>query len=218
LDKLNQLDALQNDTDISNLLNTALEDIIFMFTKVSESELVIADELKNELRRTREELLNNFDQKEPQFISLSEELDRIFRNKNLDEVSQEAMKTNIILLKAIFDKAKELNRKNDLLKAKYEQDEKYVRIHKRLVEKGSLSVKEMQLYEALQSIKLAADEQLIHNSRIMENESYFGDFLMQLLVIELRENRNVKMDITTAKSINTLIVNEYLNQFNGHTA
>jgi type I restriction enzyme, R subunit len=218
LDKLNQLDALQNDTDISNLLNTALEDIIFMFTKVSESELVIADELKNQLRRTREELLNNFDQKEPLFISLSEELDRIFRNKNLDEVSQEAMKANIILLKAIFDKAKELNRKNDLLKAKYEQDEKYVRIHKRLVEKGSLSVKEMQLYEALQSIKLAADEQLIHNSRIMENESYFGDFLMQLLVIELRENRNVKMDITTAKSINTLIVNEYLNQFNGHTA
>ena len=218
LDKLNQLDALHNDADTTNLLNSALEDIIFMFTKVSESELVIADELKNQLRRTREELLNNFDEKDPQFISLREELERIFKKKNLDEVSQEEMKENIILLKAIFEKAKELNRKNDLLKAKYEQDEKYVRIHKRLIEKGSLTVKEMQLFEALQSIKQAADEQLIHNSRIMENESYFGDFLMQLLVTELKDNRNMKMEYTTAKSINTLIVNEYLNQFNGHTA
>lgn len=216
LDKLNQLDALHNDTDTTNLLNSALEDIIFMFTKVSESELVIADELKNQLRRTREELLNNFDEKDPQFISLREELERIFKKKNLDEVSQSEMKENIILLKAIFDKAKEINRKNDLLKAKYEQDEKYVRIHKRLIEKGSLTVKEMQMFEALQSIKKAADEQLIHNSRIMENESYFGEYLMQLLVTELKDNRNMKMEYATAKSINTLIVNEYLNQFNGH--
>lgn len=218
IDKLNQLDALQNDADTTSLLNTALEDIIFMFTKVSENELVIADELKNELRRTREELLNNFDEKDPQFISLKEELERIFKKKNLDEVSQEQMKENIILLRAIFDKAKELNRKNNLLKAKYEQDEKYVRIHKRLLEKGTLTVKEMQLYEALQSIKQSTDEQLIRNSRIMENESYFGDYLMQLLVTELKDNRNMKMDFATAQSINSLIVNEYLTQFHGKRA
>lgn len=218
LDKLNQLDALQNDADTTNLLNTALEDIIFVFTKVSESELVIADELKNQLRRTREELLNNFDTHDPQFISLKEELERIFKKKNLDEVTQEEMKENIILLKAIYDKVKELNRKNDLLKAKYENDEKYVRIHKRLMEKGSLSIKEMQLYEALQSIKQLTDEQLIRNNRIMENESYFGDYLLQLLVTELKENRNMKLDFATAKSINTLIVNEYLNQFYGNRA
>lgn len=218
INKLNQLDALQNDADTTSLLNTALEDIIFLFTKVSESELVIADELKNQLRRTREELLNNFDEKDPAFISLKEELERIFKKKNLDEVSQEQMKENIVLLTAIFEKAKELNRKNNLLKAKYEQDEKYVRIHKRLLEKGSLSVKEIQLFEALQSIKQAADDQLIHNSRIMENESYFGDFLLQLLVTELKDNRNMKMDFSTAKSINTLIVNEYLNQFYGNRA
>ena len=218
LDKLNQLDALQNDGEATNLLNTALEDIIFMFTKVSESELIIADVLKNQLRRTREELLNNFDPRDPQFISLKDELERLFKKKNLEEVSQEEMKNNIILLKAIYDKAKEINRKNDLLKAKYNHDEKYVRIHKRLVEKGSLTLKETQLYEALQSIKLHADEQLIRNSRIMDNESYFGEFLMQLLVMELKENRNMKMEFATAQSINSLIVNEYLNQYYGNKA
>ncbi|CAN5676296.1 DEAD/DEAH box helicase family protein [soil metagenome] len=218
LDKLNQLDALQNDADSSNLINTALEDIIFMFTKISESELVIADELKNQLRKTREALQHNFDQVDPHFISLKEELERIFKKKNLDEVTQEEMKENIILLKAMYDKVKELNRKNDLLKAKYEQDEKYVRIHKRLLEKGTLSLKEMQLYEALQNIKKVADEQLLRNNRLLETESYFGDYLMQLVVKELKQERKMDLDFATTKSINNLIVNEYLDQYNGRKA
>ncbi len=35
----------------------------------------------------------------------------------------------------IYEKGKELERKNQLLKAKYENDEKYSRLHKRLMEK-----------------------------------------------------------------------------------
>ncbi len=213
--KLNQIDALQNDTDATNLINAALEDIIFMFTKVSESELVIADELRAQLRQTREAILHNFDQDDPKLISLKEELERIFKNKHLNEVSQEKMKENIILLKAIYDKVKELNRKNDLLSAKYDQDQKYVRIHKRLIEKGNLSLKEMQIHEALQAIKKSTDEQLVRNGRLTEQESYFNDYLMQLVVKELKDERKINLNFATAKSINSLIVNEYLNQFNG---
>jgi type I restriction enzyme R subunit len=218
LDKLNQLDALQNDTDTTNLINTALEDVIFMFTKMSEEELVIADELKQQLARTRESILNNFDPNDPQLISLREELERIFKKKNLAEVSQEQMKENIVLLRAIYNKVKELNRVNDLLKAKYEQDEKYVRVHKRLMEKGSLSVKEMQLFEALQSIKRSTDDQLMRNHRILENESYFSDFVMQLLIKEMIDERKLKLDFPTAESIGNMISNEYLNQYYGRRA
>jgi type I restriction enzyme, R subunit len=218
LDKLNQVEALQHEADTSTLLNTALEDIIFLFTKISEAELVIADELKVQLRQTREALLHNFDQKDPHFISLKEELERIFKKKNLDEVSQEEMKENIVLLKAIYDKVKELNRRNELLKAKYGHDEKYVRVHKRLMEKGTLSLKESQLYEALQTIKRSTDEQLVRNSRLTEHESYFNDYLMQLVVKELKHDRKIALDFATAKSINSLIVAEYLNQYNGKQA
>lgn len=218
LDKLNQVDALQEDGDTTNLLNTALEDVIFMFTKVSEAELVIADELKNQLRRTREAMLHNFDPRDPQFVSLKEELERIFKKKNLEEVTQEEMKENIVLLRAIYDKVKELNRKNDLLKAKYEQDEKYVRIHKRLMEKGTLSVKELQLYEALQSIKQTTSDQLMRNSRLTQHESYFEEYLLQQVAIEMVEKRKMKLDFDTVKSVNRIIVNEYQNQYKGYQA
>lgn len=218
IDKLNQIEAIANDADSINIINAALEDIYFMFTKISESELVIADELKNNLRKTREAMQNNFDQQDPHFISLKEELERIFKKKNMDEVSQEEMKENIVLLNAMYDKVKELNRKNDLLKAKYEQDEKYVRIHKRLMEKGNLSLKEMQLFEALQEIKKETDQQLFRNGKLTDNEAYFNDYLLQLVVNELQEKRKMNLDFATAKSINGLIVNEYLNQYNGYNA
>jgi len=187
-----------------------------MFVKISENELVLADELRNQLRKTREALLHHFDPKDPHFVSLREELERIFKKKNLAEVSQATMKENMGLLKAIYDQVKGLNRKNDLLKAKYDQDEKYVRVHKRLMEMGTLSLKEMQLFEALQTIKKATDAQLVHNGRLTENESYFNDYLMQIVVKELKKERKMNLDFATTQSVNQLIVNEYLNQYHGN--
>jgi type I restriction enzyme R subunit len=82
LDILNLKNSLESGTDTVNLLNAALEDVIFSFVKVGEEELVLADKLKNTLHRTREALVNNFDQTDPQFISLKEELERLFKQKN----------------------------------------------------------------------------------------------------------------------------------------
>jgi len=216
IEKLNQLEALETGQDDANLINTALEDVIFLFRKLSESELKIADELRSQLQQTRETMQRNFDPKDPEFVSLREELERLFKKKNLDEVSQEEMQENIVLLKAIYDKVKELNRKNDLLKAKYQNDEKYARIHKRLKEKGVLTQKESQLCEALKRIKAHTDEQLVKNRRLTENEDYFTQYMMQLLVTEFRKERNLPLDPATARSINHLIINEYYNEYHGY--
>jgi hypothetical protein len=67
---LNTKEALENNIDNTNLLNVALEDVLFHFTKISEEELVLADELKDTLRKTRETLASNFDKKDPEFERL----------------------------------------------------------------------------------------------------------------------------------------------------
>ena len=101
LDMLNLASSLRDGADIGNLLNRALEDVIFTFTKIGEEELVLADKLKNTLRQTREALASNFDQQDPQFISLKEELERLFKKKNLSEVTQDEMVANIDALNKI---------------------------------------------------------------------------------------------------------------------
>ncbi|MEF9673253.1 hypothetical protein QNM99_17715 [Pseudomonas sp. PCH446] len=113
-----------------------MEDVLFMFIKVGEEELVLADKLKNTLRQTREALADNFDQQDPKFITLREELERLFKKKKLNEVTQDEMTANIGALNAIHDQVKELNRQNNQLRAKYQGDAKYTRIHKRLHERG----------------------------------------------------------------------------------
>lgn len=213
LDNLNFVESIGNEEASANLLNTALEDVIFQFIKVDESELVLADEFKNILRKTRESLQHNFDQVDPQFVSLREELERIFKKKNLSEVTQVDMIENMHLLQKIYDQAKELNRKNALLKAKYINDEKYTRIHKRLSEKGTLNAKEMQLHNALMQVKQQVDSKLEGQEDIMNNEAFFKRYLLQLVVQEFKKNEKIPLDFSTTETINNLIVNEYLQQY-----
>lgn len=218
LQLLNQKEALENDVDTTNLLNVALEDVIFMFNKVGEEELVLADQLKDTLRKTREELSNNFDKKDPKFISLYEELERLFKKKKLNEVTQDEMKANIGALKEIHAKILELNRQNKLLQAKYNNDPKYCRIHKRIVEKGGLTQRESQLFEALQSVKNEADLQVIQNSRLLQNEGYLDKMMIKLVINQFVNQNKIKLNPETSKFINNLVVQEYTNEFHGRTA
>lgn len=215
---LNTKEALSGNMENSNLLNIALENVIFMFTKLSEEELVIADKLKNTLRKTREALADNFDQKDPEFVTLYDELKRLFNKKNLDEITQDEMKNNIVALRKIFDRVTELNRKNNLLKAKYNNDAKYTRVHKRLKEKGDLTARESQIFEALQGVKQDADLQVLQNTRLLNNESYFDKVMMKMVRDQFINKNKIELDTAASKYINNLVVTEYINEFYGKTA
>jgi len=215
LDKLNLIDSINNEVDITTLLNEALEDVIFTFTKVSEKELIIADALRNQLKRTREAMLDNFDTKDPQFVSLKEELERLFRKRNLNEISQDEMNKNIHLLQDIYDRVTRLNRENNLLRAKYEHDEKYVRVHKRLIETKRLTETERKLHEALLEVKHITDERLLRDKNVLRNEEYFKTELMTYVIQQFIDKSRIKLDVKTTDQINQLIVNEYYNDYRG---
>jgi type I restriction enzyme, R subunit len=213
LDLLNLKESIESATDTSNLLNVALEDVLFMFRKVKEEELVLADKLKNTLRQTREALADNFDQQDPKFVTLSEELRRLFKNKKLNEVSQEEMTANIGALNAIHDKVKELNRQNNQLRAKYRGDAKYTRIHKRLQELGAATQTERRLFDALNGVKQQADEQVLQNTQLLDNESYFERMMQPIVINEFQTRQHIKLSPDASRTINHLVVAEYMNEF-----
>ena len=215
---INTKEALENNVDTSNLLNIALEDVLFAFVKVKEEEMVLADQLKDILQKTRESLGGNFDPKDPMFVSLKEELERLFKKKNLNEVTKEEMERNIKELQDIYNASKELERKNQLLKAKYDNDAKYARLHKRLMEKDPLTDSESKLFEALQSLKKEVDAQILQNSKMMENESYVERMMVKMVIEQLKNKHNLPLDAEQAKVINGLMVKEYMNEFYGRVA
>jgi type I restriction enzyme R subunit len=214
LELLNTKIAITNDSSTINLLNVALENVVFMFRKVSESELIIADKLKDTLRKTREAMNNNIDTSDPIFVTLYEELMRLFKKKNLDEISQEEMKANITSLQEIYDRVTELNRKNNLLKAKYNNDAKYAKVHKRIMENGTISKKELLINEILLKVKNDADDLIQNNQRILNNEAYFGKFVMSIVNKSFKDF-NLNLDSDSIKFINNNLVKEYMNEYNG---
>ena len=215
---INRREALETGADTENLLNIALEEVLFAFTKISEEEMILADQLKDTLRRTRESLGGNFDPADPVFISLREELERLFKKKNLSEISQQEMVDNIEALNKIYVRSKELERKNQLLRAKYDNDEKYARLHKRLMEKDPLTDSESKLFEALQSLKKEVDLQVLNNSNMLENESFVEKMMVRLVIDQLKNKHQLPLDAAASKRINALVVKEYLNEYYGKVA
>lgn len=214
LDLLNLKEKLERGTDTSGLLNVALEDVVFRFTKIGEEELIIADRLKETLRRTREALASNFDQQDPNFLSLKKELERLFKKKKLSEVTQKEMTENIDTLNKIYERVKELNRQNNQLRQKYLGDAKYTRLHKRLMERGGISDSERKIFEALIGVKEDADAQVLMNTQLIENESYFEKMMMPYIIDRFMKKQGIKLNPEVSHFINKLVVGEYMNEFN----
>ncbi|MDD4556479.1 MAG: DEAD/DEAH box helicase family protein [Alphaproteobacteria bacterium] len=116
---INQREALQNGEDITGLLNEALEDSIFVFKKTGESALdLAANGLKDLLRKTREAMGHNVDKKDPSWVSLKEELERLLRDKNWEEAEGADIEEGTKILTGIYGRIAELNRKDAQLLVK----------------------------------------------------------------------------------------------------
>lgn len=214
---INQRDALENQEDNSNLINMAIEEVVFAFRKVSEDELQLGlvDDFKEQVRKTREAMQSNFDHKDPVYISLYEELERIFKKKKLTEMTTEDIQSNIVLLRGIYDRITEQNRRDNLLRAKYENDVKYARIHKRLLEgnaERNPKWRETQINAALLGIKHTADGILLTNQAVLNNEAYFSRTLQPLVFTQFG-GQQLKLDSISTKQINGLIVGEYMGEY-----
>lgn len=210
---INEKEKFENEVDTSGLLNLALEDMIFSFQKIKEEELLMSDQLKEARKKTITNLKNNFDTKDLKFISLREELERLFLKKNLSEISQTNMEEIIRKFDLIYDQSRELNRKNELLRAKYDHDQKYARIHKRLMEKNPLTDNESKLYNALKSLKTRTDDELLNNSGVLNNEVYVKKMISRLVIDEFNNKNNFGLDLSKTEIIKNLVSSEYLNEF-----
>ena len=110
-----------NDVSSQELLNIAIENIMFDFVKIGEEELkILANNMVEEMAKARKEISENRDTKDPEWVSLYDELRRILQEhdiSNLDSANLEtrALKKLYDEIKTLNANAKDLNRRNKLL-------------------------------------------------------------------------------------------------------
>ena len=64
---------------------------------------------------------------------MKDEIERLLRDKNWEEASAEDINEGTKILEGIYSRIAELNRKDSLLAQKYNNDVKYVRLHKEFI-------------------------------------------------------------------------------------
>lgn len=199
---------MRDGEDVSSLLNLALDQIDFHFRKVSEGELVIADKFQDVLEKTRQELARNLDTTDPEYISLLEELKRIFKKKNIEELTADEMKQNIQELERIRKAAAQQNLRDQMLCAKYKNDVKYMRTHKRIKATPSLIGSDPVIFDVLMGIKVAVDQKVLKNQHMMDNHAYFTHEIMPEIIQSCRSS-GVQPAASQVKFIETCISGEY---------
>ena len=173
--------SVSNAEDMSMVLNTAMDEIEFVFKRVSKDEMVIADSFRETLEKTRREMHNSHDPEDPEYVSLLEELQRILQKKNIEELTVEEMNQASSQFERIRAYAERLNNRDAMLTRKYEGDYKYMRIHKRLRNNPPPIGTDSQLFPILIELKHIADNKVMENSGVLRNEAYFTQDMMPVI-------------------------------------
>lgn len=210
---INLKQNMQKSEDMTELLNTALNQVEFHFRKVSESEMVIADQFQDILEKTRRELERSLDPKDPEYVSLLDELKRIFKKKNIEELTADEMKEHIQDLERIRKAAAQQNLRDQMLCSKYGNDAKYMRTHKRLKASPPPIGADSVIFDVLMGVKAAVDQKVLKNQRMMDNHAFFSQEIMPSIIQSCRKS-GVKPTLDQVKFIDQCISTEYFAERN----
>ena len=87
-------------------------------------------------------------------------------------------------------------------------------MHKRILERGNISKRESDICDTLMGIKTQADDKVLLNTRMLDNEGFFQGLMMKM-VIEGFGKTKIELDPDSARYINTCLVKEYMNEYQG---
>ena len=209
---INLKNSIDSSEDMSQILNMALDQIDFQFRKIKEEELIIADAFRDTLEKTRREIVDRcLDPKDPEYISLLDELKRVFKKKNIEELTADEMKQMMGNLNALKKKAEKRNLADRMLAAKYSGDVKYMRTHKRIMNSPPPITDAVTIHRILMTVKSKADDQIAHNENILDNEEYFIKSL-QPIILRACMGEKVKLDKPQLMFIDNCLSKEYISE------
>ena len=209
---INLKNKIDPSEDMSQVLNMALDQIDFQFRKIKEEELVIADAFRDSLEKTRREIVDRcLDPKDPEYISLLDELKRVFKKKNIEELSADEMKQMMNELDMLKKKAEKRNLADRMLAAKYCGDVKFMRTHKRIMGSPPPIADPITIHRILMSVKNKTDDQISHNENILDNEKYFIQSL-QPIIIKACRDEHIKIQMQQLLFIDSCLSKEYISE------
>jgi type I restriction enzyme R subunit len=220
IERINLVENIDHTADVSGIINAVLDELEFLFKKGMSEELrIIVNDLRERAERVQREFESNFDHTEEKYVVLAEEFRKYFKLHGFSPKNTQEAKEAVDYMESVMKKIREINRRNNMLKKKYEGDERFVRIHKRIEEENEkrehpvISKSEYEIAEGLMNMKRSIDKRLFLNENVLDNEEHFRKDVLALVGTTLLD-LSVKAPLEDRRFINRLITDEYLNQYN----
>lgn len=223
---INQREAITGGDSTRVLVNEAMQDITFNFSKIGEEELKLVSggvELNEKLQRTVRKFTENIDPEDPEYITLREAFHQRFHEHGFTPRNMEEFNAYSSAMDEILQKLAELQRKNNALLRRYNGDAKFARVHKRIREENVrrknegkpviLSEYDESIVSALMSIKGTIDLKVYDRNDILKKDAYFERTVMT----EIKSGMDTLGVFNTREDrvfIQNRITKQYLAQYN----
>ncbi|MCD8302698.1 MAG: HsdR family type I site-specific deoxyribonuclease [Prevotellaceae bacterium] len=224
---INQKEAFTTNDETKALINEAMMDIEFTFSKIGQEEMHLISggvELKEKWQRAIISFTQNFDQDDPEFISLRDAFMERFKEHGfvIDTIAKFNEETKA--LDDIIKRLQELQKNNNILLKRYKGDEKFARVHKRIREENKQRAEKKQkpmfsflddeIVAILNIIKEDVDAKVYDRNDILKKDAYFGRTVMALINGCLYHFPQIKPEMDDYKFIQSRISQQYINQYN----
>ena len=207
---INQREAFADDDATRIMVNEAMQDITFNFSKIGEEELKMVsggEELNEKLQRMVRKFAENIDPEDPEYITLREAFHARFHEHGFTPQNMDEFNSYSKAMDEILQKLAELQKKNAVLLRRYNGDAKFARVHKRIREENKkrksagkpvmLSEYDESIVTALMTIKSDIDRKVYDRNDILKKDAYFEQTVMTeiktgmdtLGVVNSREDR-----------------------------
>ena len=223
---INQRAAIERGDEISSMMNEAMQDIVFNFSKIGEEELKLCSggvELQEKLQRTIQKFMENTDQEDPEYITLRDAFYARLREHGFTPASMDEYDAYSKAFDEILKKLDDLQRKNNALLRRYNGDSKYARVHKRIREENAkrtasgqqpvISLYDDSIVTALMTIKGTVDQKVYDRNDILKKDAYFERTVMTEIMAGMDH-----IGLSTSREDRVFIQNrisrQYLDQYN----
>ena len=226
---INQKEAFSADEETAVLVNEAMQDIEFTFSKIGEEELKLISggrELQDKWRDTIRAFIDNIDQDDPEFISLREAFTQRFKEHGFVIDSIAKFNEETAALDKIIAKLKDIQRSNRALLSKYNGDAKFARVHKRIREINSdrkaadkkpiFTFSDHEISVILNMIKEDVDQRVYDKNDILKKDAYFEQTVLHIVANMLSHFPQISESATLDdyNFVKNGIARQYLNQYN----
>ena len=221
---IHQKEAFAEDT--TAIVNEAMLDIEFNFNCIGKEELRIIDggsELQEKFRLAIAAFLNNFDHDDPQWITLNEQFNEIFKKHGFKPESIAAYHEQNAAMSDLLQRLEELEKGNAALLKRYNGDTKYAIIHKRIREANSeraksnqppsVSFYEQDIAKALCVIKSSIDSKIYDRNDILKQDAYFSYTILNVIDESLSDFDDISLDYEDYEFIQSRLAKLYIEQY-----